>query len=62
VRDNTIAGIMPAINATFSGAGMTGSSGHEQNLAKGLAALFFRPSPRSSPPAAPKRPAPAWPA
>lgn len=38
VRDNTIAGIMPAINATFSGAGMTGSTGHEQNLAKGLAA------------------------
>lgn len=36
VRQNTIADIMPAINSTFSGSGMTGSSLHQQNLARGL--------------------------
>lgn len=38
VRDNVIADIMPAINGSFAGSGMTGSSLHQQNLAKGLAA------------------------
>lgn len=38
VADNVIADVMPAINATFSGAGRTGGGLHEQNLAKGLTA------------------------
>lgn len=38
VRQNTIAEIMPAINASFAGSGMTGSTLHQQNLAKGLSA------------------------
>ena len=38
VRQNTIANIMPGINASFAGSGMTGSTLHQQNLAKGLAA------------------------
>lgn len=37
VRQNTIAEIMPAINSSFAGSGMTGSTLHQQNLAKGLA-------------------------
>lgn len=36
VRSNVIEGIMPSINSTFAGSGMTGSSLHAQNLAKGL--------------------------
>lgn len=32
--------VMPGINATFAGSGMTGSSLHEQNLAKGLGSAF----------------------
>ena len=36
VKQNTIADIMPAINSTFAGSGMTGSSLHQQNLARGL--------------------------
>lgn len=38
VRQNTIANIMPGINSTFAGSGMTGSTLHQQNLAQGLAA------------------------
>lgn len=38
VRQNVIADIMPSINASFAGSGMTGSTLHQQNLAKGLAA------------------------
>jgi len=38
VRQNTIDSIMPAINQTFAGAGMTGSDLHQQNLARGLSA------------------------
>lgn len=38
VLDNTIAGIMPRINSSFAGAGMTGSGLHAQNLAKGVSA------------------------
>ena len=37
-KDNVIADIMPAINSTFAGSGMTGSTLHQQNLAKGLSA------------------------
>lgn len=37
VRDNVIADVMPAINGTFAGSGMTGSSLHQTNLADGLA-------------------------
>lgn len=37
IKENTIADIMPAINGTFAGSGMTGSTLHMQNLAKGLA-------------------------
>ncbi len=36
VKQNVIADIMPAINSSFAGSGMTGSSLHAQNLAKGL--------------------------
>lgn len=36
VRDNVIADVMPAINATFGTSGMTGSTLHQQNLARGL--------------------------
>jgi hypothetical protein len=38
IKANTIADIMPGINSTFAGSNMTGSSLHEQNLSKGLAA------------------------
>lgn len=38
VVQNTIAGIMPGINSSFAGSGMTGSDLHQQNLAKGLSA------------------------
>ncbi len=38
VRQGVLADIMPAINSTFAGSGMTGSSLHQQNLAKGLSA------------------------
>lgn len=38
VRQNAIADIMPEINSTFAGSGMTGSSLHQRNLAKGLSA------------------------
>lgn len=38
VRQNVIADIMPSINASFAGSGMTGSTLHQQNLAKGLSA------------------------
>jgi hypothetical protein len=38
IRSNTIAEIMPAINSSFAGSGMTGSTLHAQNLAKGLSA------------------------
>lgn len=38
IKANTIADIMPSINGAFAGSGMTGSSLHQQNLAKGLAA------------------------
>lgn len=36
-RQRVIDAIMPALNATFAGSGMTGSSLHQQNLASGLA-------------------------
>ena len=36
VKQNAIADVMPAINASFSGSGMTGGSLHAQNLAKGV--------------------------
>ena len=36
VRQNVIAGIMPAINSSFAKSGMTGSTLHQQNLTKGL--------------------------
>lgn len=35
-RQNVINSIMPAINSSFAGSGMTGSSLHQQNLASGL--------------------------
>ena len=38
VVQNTINGIMPGINSSFGGSGMTGSGLHAQNLAKGLSA------------------------
>ncbi|MGL4526769.1 MAG: tail fiber domain-containing protein [Aestuariivirga sp.] len=38
IKANTIADIMPSINSSFAGSGMTGSTLHQQNLAKGLAA------------------------
>lgn len=38
VVQNTINGIMPGINSSFAGSGMTGSGLHAQNLAKGLSA------------------------
>lgn len=38
VKQNIIADIMPSINASFAGSGMTGSELHAQNLAKGLSA------------------------
>ena len=38
MKDNVIADIMPAINGSFAGSGMTGSTLHQQNLAKGLSA------------------------
>lgn len=38
VRQNTIDAIMPGINSSFAGSGMTGSGLHAQNLAKGLGA------------------------
>lgn len=37
-RQNVIDAIMPSINASFAGSGMTGSTLHQANLAKGLAA------------------------
>jgi hypothetical protein len=36
VRTNTINSIMPGINSSFAGSGMTGSGLHAQNLASGL--------------------------
>ena len=36
LRQNVIEGILPSINSSFAGSGMTGSSLHAQNLAKGL--------------------------
>ena len=38
VRQNTINSVMPQINSSFAGSGMTGSSLHAQNLAQGLTA------------------------
>ena len=38
VIQNTINSIMPGINSSFAGSGMTGSELHAQNLAKGLSA------------------------
>lgn len=38
VRQNVIDTIMPSINSSFAGSGMTGSSLHAQNLSRGLAA------------------------
>jgi hypothetical protein len=38
VVQNTINSIMPGINSSFAGSGMTGSGLHAQNLAKGLSA------------------------
>ena len=38
VQKNVIDGIMPGINGSFAGSGMTGSTLHQQNLAKGLSA------------------------
>jgi hypothetical protein len=38
VVQNTINSIMPGINSSFAGSGMTGSGLHAQNLAKGLGA------------------------
>ena len=38
VRQNVIDTIMPSINSSFAGSGMTGSTLHAQNLAKGLSA------------------------
>jgi len=38
VKQNVIADIMPSINGSFAGSGMTGSSLHAQNLSKGLTA------------------------
>ena len=38
IKANTIADIMPSINGSFAGSGMTGSTLHQQNLGKGLAA------------------------
>lgn len=37
IRDGVLADIMPSINSSFAGSGMTGSSLHQQNLASGLA-------------------------
>lgn len=37
LQQNVLESIMPSINATFAGSGMTGSSLHQANLAKGLA-------------------------
>ena len=37
LRQSVIESIMPGMNATFAGGGMTGSGLHQQNLAKGLA-------------------------
>lgn len=37
LRQNVIEGILPSINSSFAGSGMTGSTLHQQNLAKGLA-------------------------
>ena len=36
VKQNVIQGIMPAINSTFAGSGMTGSDLHQQNVVQGL--------------------------
>lgn len=36
MRQSVLESIMPSINATFAGSGMTGSSLHQQNLARGL--------------------------
>lgn len=36
IKSNVIADIMPAINSSFAGSGMTGGSLHQQNLTKGL--------------------------
>lgn len=38
MKDNVIADIMPAVNGSFAGSGMTGSTLHQQNLTKGLSA------------------------
>jgi len=38
VVQNTVNSIMPGINSSFAGSGMTGSGLHAQNLAKGLSA------------------------
>ena len=40
LRQRVMEDIMPGINQTFAGAGMTGSSLHQQNLAKGLASAM----------------------
>lgn len=37
LQQNVLESVMPSINATFAGSGMTGSSLHQANLAKGLA-------------------------
>lgn len=36
VRRNVIQGILPSINSTFAGSGMTGSDLHQQNVVQGL--------------------------
>lgn len=36
VRQNVIQGILPAVNSTFAGSGMTGSDLHQQNVVQGL--------------------------
>ena len=38
LKQNVLADLMPAINASFAGSGMTGSSLHQQNLSKGVSA------------------------
>jgi hypothetical protein len=38
LQKNVLADVMPAINSSFAGSGMTGSGLHQQNLAKGAAA------------------------
>ena len=40
MRQSIMEGVMPGMNATFAGSGMTGSTLHQQNLAKGLGSAF----------------------